>query len=272
MFRTELRNYFPPVRMVFGVSSKTVREPQLSVSTAFNIWWRRQREEVRTPASLRRLVAIIYEFLRDSLPDRRRQRYGDLDYDWEQRVNTTGATVTWRTRLLGLLNSPYQPIPPEQFRAIMSALSAHLAPDTNFSEFTFIDVGAGKGRALLLASEFGFRRIIGVELLPELVEVARENVREFERRGMRFGIELICQDATNFDFPADPAVVFLFNPLPQTALRMLIQNLERSLHQNPRPVYVAYANPIFEQVLGDTRSLTKLSGTDQCLLFRIPGG
>jgi SAM-dependent methyltransferase len=214
----------------------------------------------------------MYEFLRDSLPDRRRQRYGDLDYDWEQRVNTTSATVTWRTRLLGLLNSPYQPIPPEQFRAIMSALSAHLAADTNFSEFTFIDIGAGKGRALLLASEFSFRRIIGVELLPELAEIARENIREFERRGMRFGIELICQDATNFNFPPEPAVVFLFNPLPQADLRRVLQNLERSLHENPRPAYVAYANPVFEQVLGDTRSLTKLGGTDQCLLFRGSGG
>jgi SAM-dependent methyltransferase len=214
----------------------------------------------------------MYEFLRDSLPDRRRQRYGDLDYDWEQRVNTTSATVTWRTRLLGLLNSPYQPIPPEQFRAIMSALSAHLAPYTNFSEFTFIDIGAGKGRALLLASEFSFRRIIGVELLPELAEIARENIREFERRGMRFGIELICQDATNFNFPPEPAVVFLFNPLPQADLRRVLQNLERSLHENPRPAYVAYANPVFEQVLGDTRSLTKLGGTDQCLLFRGSGG
>jgi SAM-dependent methyltransferase len=249
-----------------------VRELQLSMSAAFSIWWRRQREEVGPLPSLRRLLVIIYEFLRDSVPDRRRQRYGDLDYDWEQRVNTTSATVTWRTRLLGLLNSPYQPIPPEQFRAIMSALSAHLAPDTNFSEFTFIDVGAGKGRALLLASEFGFRRIIGVELLPELLEVARENVREFEQRGMRARIELRCQDATNFNFPAEPAVVFLFNPLPQAGLQRVMQNLERSLHENPRPVYVAYANPVFEQIMGNTRSLTRLAGTAQCLLFRGSGG
>jgi len=249
-----------------------VSESQLSLSTVFATWWHQQREETSTLQSLRYLLAIFYEFLRDSLPDRRRQRYGDMDYDWENHVNTTSATVTWRTRLLGLFNSPYQPIPPEQFHQIISTLSSHVAPDTSFSRFTFIDIGAGKGRALLLASEFGFRRIIGVELLPELVAVARENVREFERRGMRSKIELVRGDATTFVCPAEPAVVFLFNSLPQSSLRTFLENLERSLHQNPHPVYVVYANPIFEQIIGSIQSLTRLEGNHQCLLFRGPGG
>jgi SAM-dependent methyltransferase len=249
-----------------------VPEPQLSLSTAFTVWWRQQCEDAGTLKSLRRLWAIVYEFLRDSLPDRRRQRYGDIDYDWEHRVNTTGASLSWRTRLLGLLNSVYQPIPPDQFREIMSALSADLAPETNFSQFTFIDIGAGKGRALLLASEFDFRRIIGVELLPELVKVARENVSEFERRGMRSGIEVVCGDATNFTLPAEPAVIFLFNPLPESSLRKFLENLERWIGQNSDPVYVVYANPIFEKIIGSVPSLARIGGTDQCLLFRGSGG
>jgi SAM-dependent methyltransferase len=249
-----------------------VGERQLSLSAAFTVWWRQQCEHAGTLESVRRLLAIGYEFLRDSLPDRRRRRYGDIDYDWEHRVNTTGATVSWRTRLLGLLHSPYQPIPPEQFREIMSVFSAHLAPGTNFSQFTFIDIGAGKGRALLLASEFGFKRIVGVELLPELVEVARENIGEFERRRAHSTTELICEDATNYIFPAEPAVVFLFNPLPEAGLRKLLGNLEISFRRNPRPVYVVYVNPVFEAVFADLKSLTKVTGSDQCLFFRSSGG
>jgi SAM-dependent methyltransferase len=248
-----------------------VREPQLSLFTAFAAWWRQQREDAGSLKSFRRLLGIFYEFLRDSLPDRRRQRYGDIDYDWEHRVNTTSAALSWRTRLLGLLHSIYQPIPPEQFRQIMSALAAHLSPGTSFSQFTFIDIGAGKGRALLLASEFGFRRIIGIELLPQLVEVAHENVREFERRDMRSEIEVICEDAMNFAFPPGPAVVFLFNPLRQSSLRRFLENLDLWMRQNSDPVYVVYANPIFEQTIEGVRSLTRLGGTDQCLFFRSAG-
>lgn len=247
-------------------------ETQLSLSTAFTAWWRRQRQNAGTLTSLRRLLAIAYEFLRDSLPDRRRQRYGDIDYDWEHRVNTTGAALSWRTRLLGLLHSAYQPIPAAQFREIISTLSAFLAPGTNFSQFTFIDIGSGKGRALLLASKFAFRRIVGIELLPELVEIARENVREFEGRGMQSRIEVLCGDATKFVIPSEPAVVFLFNPLPESSLRTFLENLEQSLRQDSRLVYVVYANPIFEQIFGSMRWLTKLSGNNQCLLFRSSGG
>ena len=58
----------------------------------------------------------LWRFLRDSTPERRRQRYGDMEYDWEHRVDTTSGTVGWRTRLLGLFHSPYQPTEPVLFK------------------------------------------------------------------------------------------------------------------------------------------------------------
>ncbi|HEX3741770.1 MAG TPA: class I SAM-dependent methyltransferase [Terriglobales bacterium] len=215
---------------------------------------------------------MAYEFLRDSLPAHRRRRYGDMEFDWEYRVNTTAATVTWRSRLLGMLNSTYQPIPPEQFREMMTALADYLGGDKTLSGFTFIDIGSGKGRALLLASQFGFRRIIGVELLPELDQVARENILQFEPHGETSRIELICGDATTFCLPVEPMVIFLFNPLPEPALRAFLENTERSLLEFPRPTFVVYANPIFAQTFSDFRSLQMLGGTHQSLLFRSAAG
>jgi SAM-dependent methyltransferase len=215
---------------------------------------------------------MAYEFLRDSLPAHRRRRYGDMEFDWEYRVNTTAATVTWRSRLLGMLNSTYQPIPPEQFREMMTALADRLGGDKTLSGFTFIDIGSGKGRALLLASQFGFRRIIGVELLPELDQVARENILQFEQHGETSRIELICGDATTFCLPVEPMVIFLFNPLPEAALRAFLENTERSLLEFPRPTFVVYANPIFAQTFSDFRSLQMLGGTHQSLLFRSAAG
>ncbi len=245
---------------------------QPRLGSAIRLWWRQQRVQLGILASLFRAFSIAFEFLSDSLPSRRRQRYGDIDFDWEHRVNTTAATMTWRTRLLGMLNSAYQPIPAEQFRQIMAALAEHMEGDKTFSTFTFIDIGSGKGRALLLASQFGFRRIIGVELLPELDQVARENIRQWEQQGGTSRIELICGDATTFRLPVEPAVIFLFNPLPEAALRAFLENIDRCLLEFPRPTFVLYVNPIFAQTFSALRSLQMLGGTHQYLLFRSSGG
>jgi SAM-dependent methyltransferase len=199
----------------------------------------------------------------ESTPERKRRRYGDVEYDWEYRVDTTSATVGWRSRLVGLLHSPYQPIEPELFKEMMTELKI------DFSQFTFIDIGSGKGRALLLAAEYPFRRIRGVELLPELNRIAQQNIEKFSSPIQRCrDIEAACMDAGEFRFPQEPLVIFLFNPLPVEGLRKLVQNLERSLWMNPREVRVVYGNPIFEEVLTSTSPLRKTTGTRQYALFR----
>ena len=234
-----------------------------TLRSALALWWRREREEKSLSYTARLFVATFWEFLLDSLPYRRRQRYGDVDFDWEHRVDTTSATVSWRTRLMGLLSSPYQPIPPQEFRQLMSALPI------DFSQFTFIDIGSGKGRALLLAAEYGFRRIIGIEWLPELDRIARINIEKLqENRTLTANIELICMDVTKFVFPAEPTLVFLFNPLPESSLRKLLWNVEESLRRNPRSLYVAYANPILAHILESCSFLVSVGNTPLYALFR----
>jgi SAM-dependent methyltransferase len=186
-----------------------------------------------------------------------------VDYDWEFRVDTTSATVSWQARLLGLLHSAYQPIEPELFREIVASLGIE------FSQFTFLDIGSGKGRALLLAAEVPFRRVLGIELLPELNFVAQENIRKFSSEKRACGdVQAICGDATEYAFPAEALVVFLFNPLPVAGLRKLMENLERSLRGNPRLAYVIYVNPEFEEILVSCSTLSTMGGTHQYSVFR----
>jgi SAM-dependent methyltransferase len=237
--------------------------PQISIGHSLRDYWKRERATAGRLAAIFKLAQVGWDFLRDSLPEKKRQRYGDVDYDWEFRVDTTSATVSWRTRLLGLLHSPYQPIEPQLFREIMAAL------EIDFSEFTFIDIGSGKGRALLLAAEYSFRRIIGIELLPELNSVAEENIRKFSGEKQACGkVRALCGDATEFILPAEPLVVFLFNPLPEAGLKTVIENLRASLRDVPRPVCVIYASPVFEEIVAGCSALTRVAGTGQYSLFR----
>jgi len=144
---------------------------RISLLRALRAWWKDRRERHGLASALRMSVADVLEFLRDSTPERRRQRYGDVEYDWEYRTDTTSATVGWRDRLLGVLNSPYQPTEPVLFEEMLASIKI------DFRNFTFIDLGSGKGRVLLLASDYPFRQIVGVELLPALNRIAQENLR-----------------------------------------------------------------------------------------------
>ncbi|PYX69581.1 MAG: SAM-dependent methyltransferase [Acidobacteria bacterium] len=212
-------------------------------------------------------VAALWEFLRDSTPSRLRSRFGDADYDWDYRVNTTSGAVGWRDRLLGVFHSPYQPTERELFYEMMDALAQHTK--INFNDFTFIDLGSGKGRTLLMASDYPFRRIVGVELLPSLNEIAQQNLAQYHSDSQKcFAIESVCADATTFPLPDGALVIFLFNPFPESGLRRTIANLENSVDAHPRPVIVIYHNPQLEAVLNETGRLKRIVGTHQYTISR----
>ncbi len=212
------------------------------------------------------LLAALWEFLRDSTPERLRQRYGDAEYDWDHRVDTTSAAVSWRNRLLGVFHSPYQPTEPALFREMLAALAEESHSD--FHDFVFIDLGSGKGRTLLMASDYPFHRIVGVELLPALHQAAQENLSKYRRESQKcFALESICCDATKFAFPTEPIVLYLFNPFPEAGLRRMMENLERSLREHPRAVFVLYHNPLLEHVVCESAVLGKIGGTHEYSIY-----
>jgi SAM-dependent methyltransferase len=211
-------------------------------------------------------VATLWEFLRDSTPSRLRSRFGDADYDWDYRVNTTSGAVGWHDRLLGVFNSPYQPTESDLFHEMMDALAQHTK--INFNDFAFIDLGSGKGRTLLMASDYPFRRILGVELLPSLNQIAQQNLAQYHSESQKcFAIESVCADATTFALPEGALVIYLFNPFPESGLRRVLENLENSLDAHPRPAYVVYHNPQLETVLNQTGRLKRIAGTHQYSIF-----
>jgi SAM-dependent methyltransferase len=218
-------------------------------------------------AAAREMLALSWEFLRDSTPARLRQRYGDADYDWDYRVNTTSGAVRWRDRLLGVFHSPYQPTEPALFREMLAALQEQTYIE--FEDFTFIDLGSGKGRALLMASQYPFSRIIGVELLPSLNEIARKNLADYKSDSQKcLALESICADATSFPLPEGPILIYLFNPFPEAGLRRALENLGQSLEKSPRAAYVLYHNPQLEQIFVESARFQKIVSTHQYSIFR----
>jgi SAM-dependent methyltransferase len=242
-----------------GVSSHFLQQ----FVNAFREWWRERSRANGVGHAASLLIRNLREFARDSAPSRRRQRYGDMDYDWEHRVNTTSGTVGWRARLLGLFHSPYQPTEPDLFREMMARLPIE------YERFTFIDLGSGKGRTLLMASEYPFKRIVGVEVVAELHRAAQENIQAYKSPTQQCSeIQAVCADARDFELPEEPLVLYLFNPLPEAALRQLIDRLGKSLARSPRAVWIVYHHPMHEPALAASPFLEKAGSTPYYSLYR----
>jgi SAM-dependent methyltransferase len=129
------------------------------------------------------------------------------------------------------LGARYEATSPESFERVMGQL------ELGDGELTFIDLGAGKGRVLLMASRFPFRRIVGVEFSPELTAIAERNVEGWRRRTPACpDIELVCQDATTYDFPDEPLLVYMYNPFDEPVMRAVLARLRASIERSPRPV------------------------------------
>ena len=141
----------------------------------------------------------------------------------------------------------YEPTPTRVFRHIMRSLAIP------HEQFTFCDLGSGLGRTLLLASDYPFRRIVGVEFSETLNRIAEENIRIYRgKRQKCFAITSICMDAAAYPIPEDPTVFFLYNPFRPPVMTRVLANIKDSLERRPRPVIIAYYNPLAAHVIEDT--------------------
>jgi predicted RNA methylase len=112
------------------------------------------------------------------------------------------------------------------------------------TDYTFIDFGCGKGRAVLLASELGFREVVGVELNTELAELALANAMTWTKAGKaRSPIRIICGDALEFMWPESPCLVYLYNPFGGQVMRRLVEVMKRRFDGRPDALEVVYQKP-----------------------------
>jgi SAM-dependent methyltransferase len=155
-------------------------------------------------------------------------------------------------------NTAYFGVAPSVFRE-MIVRWRRSKPVAAIDEFTFVDLGAGMGRALLLAAEFPFRAVVGVELNPTLARIGRRNMALWRAAGRsRTPMCMLCRDAAELALPAGPCVVFLFNPFGAPVLRRLLTAWSRSFAGRERQLDILYVNNEQERVLERQVGFTRL--------------
>ena len=134
------------------------------------------------------------------------------------------------------------------------------------AECTFLDLGCGKGRPILVATEFPFRDILGVELSPALAQVARSNAERIAiRYSGRTRARIEVGDATEYPIPSGDVVLFMYNPFDETMIRKMASRVCAALALESRRVFVVYVNPKFGECFDAVPSLRRrFSGRIPC--------
>ncbi len=177
----------------------------------------------------------------------------------------------------------YYGVAPSVFRSILVRWR-RCRPQAPIDAYTFVDLGAGMGRAMLLASAYPFRAVVGVELHPALARIGRRNLALWRAAGRALApMRMVCRDAAEFPLPAGPCVAFLFNPFGAPVLRRLLRVWSRGLARRAGELDILYVNNEQERVLerepgfarlfrGQVRRSHADAVADRRILTRQPGG
>ncbi|MDP2922776.1 MAG: methyltransferase domain-containing protein [Candidatus Omnitrophota bacterium] len=110
----------------------------------------------------------------------------------------------------------------------------------------FVDIGCGKGRAVLYAATRKIKKVIGIEYEKSLVDIARKNISSF--KALKTEIEIIQADAGTYE-TTEGTVFFLNNPFGYKTLIKVLDNIRNSTLAYPRKVRIAYYGKLYKVLL-----------------------
>ena len=135
------------------------------------------------------------------------------------------------------LSAGYGPTRKRHFRKLMAHLSLPLGS-------VFVDIGCGAGKILLVATEYPFKRIVGIELSPWLCNLARANLQVYQQRFVIVpDVEVLTLDITDYELQPDENVFYMCDPFRGSVMKNFLVNLSMSLEKHPRTIWLLYNNP-----------------------------
>ncbi|HEY4760908.1 MAG TPA: class I SAM-dependent methyltransferase [Thermoguttaceae bacterium] len=104
---------------------------------------------------------------------------------------------------------------------------------------SIIDLGCGKGGALITMASFPFAKIAGLEICQEMAAVAEANLSKLGINRLK----IYCANALDFHALDDFNYIYLYNPFLGEIFEQFIKNLQESLARRPRAITIIYRNP-----------------------------
>lgn len=161
-------------------------------------------------------------------------------FDRKYGVKTAGSITLPATSLAqGELTytSGYRPVNAGAFRRLLKALSLSRT-------LHFADLGSGLGRACILASEYGFTKVTGVDISSQFCETARRNILAFRARmpDAPF-VEILHADLLDYCEDCDADVFFMYRAFSGEFLHRVLRQLTKlTADRNKKSVIIYCEN------------------------------
>jgi predicted RNA methylase len=156
----------------------------------------------------------------------------------------------------------YEPTPVAEAEALLDG--SPLRPE----QATFVDVGAGMGRVVLLAARRSFRRVLGIEISPALVEIARDNIASAHgaQRAAK-DVRVVAADAASFAFPRGDLVVYMYNPFRAPVLERMLTNLLAA--DDAREIVLLYHTAVEHETIDGAARFEVVADLGFGLVYRL---
>jgi len=170
----------------------------------------------------------------------------DLPFDWKHGTDTMKWVNVNSFETKSLNKSRAVRYQPTKVRPLAKLLARLRLPTAG----SFVDLGCGKGRVLLIASQLGYRRVVGVEFCARLCRQARENINRFRARHPHCSpIDVIESDVALYKFTGDESVLFMYNPFDKVVMKQMMDNIRTSVRRSPREIWLIYNTPLQHEIV-----------------------
>jgi len=184
------------------------------------------------------------------------ERFG---VDTKNSVKLTDLEIGTKSWVYG---EDYIAIPAKFFKDVLGRLQI------KHEDFVFIDLGSGKGKPVLLASDFPFKKIIGVEFSPDLHRIAQQNIQNYKSESQKCrDLESVCMDVLAYPLPEEPTVFHLYHPFGEEVMSPMLERIRVSLEQYPRQVFLVYGYPAVHQLMDEAPFLKLIDSGESYRIY-----
>lgn len=131
---------------------------------------------------------------------------------------------------------------PSYKKSVSNPLKFIQNSEVKLEEYSFIDIGCGKGKVLLIASKYNFKNLIGYEINEKIFSILNKNINSLQIKNL-----MIINESIDVEKIQNKSIVYFYNPFSENMTNSFFEKL--STNKNLKNLIIIYVNPQYVNIL-----------------------